>query len=173
MLLLSLKMEGFITAAPIFYMLSVCRLLRRPFIMTPHNKRILSVVQVIPFAHTFHTETEFLIQIYSRLVWPPHLKSVMQDTFTCGEIYQYTDYPFSNSSVPVTRSHCHVRYMSLGIVKGINWIDDIFMTKNIIISSDALSFLSFKVCSSSIAFNPKEVAPFPAPNIFSIMFIIM
>ena len=47
------------------------------------------------------------------------------------------------------------------------------MTKNIIISSDALSFLSFKVCSSSIAFNPKEVAPFPAPNIFSIMFIII
>ena len=57
------------------------------------------------------------------------------------------------------------------MVKGINCMDEILITKNIIISGDAFFLFLFNVCNSFIAFKPKAVAPFPAPNIFNTIFI--
>ena len=56
-------------------------------------------------------------------------------------------------------------------VVGISWIDAVFITINIIIGLESVSFLGFSFCIDSMAFKPKGVAAFPNPSIFAIIFI--
>jgi len=56
-------------------------------------------------------------------------------------------------------------------VDGISWIDAVFKTTNIHISSLAVCLSEFIFSSSHIAFSPKGVAAFARPKMFAIIFI--
>jgi hypothetical protein len=58
-------------------------------------------------------------------------------------------------------------------VAGMSWIADVFKTRNIHIASEAVSFLAFTFCNSSMAFIPSGVAALPSPMKFAARFITM
>ena len=47
----------------------------------------------------------------------------------------------------------------------------VFMTRNMIIGFEAVSFLGFNSCSCSIAFRPRGVAALSNPSMFAAMFM--
>ena len=58
-------------------------------------------------------------------------------------------------------------------VAGISWTEDVLITRNIHMASEATVLSRFRRCSSFIALIPKGVAAFPRPSILAIMFIVM
>ena len=97
-------------------------------------------------------------KLANNLVGPNLSKDELEKLVMYINISDYT-----NTNISISVEDLYTNYT--------NCIDEILITKNIIISGEAFFLFLFNVCNSFIAFRPKAVAPFPAPNIFNTIFI--